>query len=554
MMRTDPLSPNVLGWDIGGVNTKAALVVDGEVRQVVSRAFEIQRAPHRLAALLREIADAVDARAPFAHAVTMTAELSQMFRTKREGVAFVLDAVSTAFPDDPVHVYTVGGPFIAAAEARRAPLRVAAANWSATAHVVAAHHRDALLVDVGSTTTDLIPIVGGGVAAIGLTDPARLASAELVYTGAVRTPVEAIVREVPAPEGCAAVSAEGFAIAGDVHVWRGDLASSDYEAPTPDGRPATPVFAGERLARTICADSDMLDDAAIAAIATAVADAQVAQIAQAIRRIRLRHPSLETAVVTGLGTFIGERAARAAGLQVIRLAAQLGTDGARSAPATAVALLLSERLASLAGGSEHAAPRPARSVTVVKLGGGLLADRAQWLAAVSAIAEAAAGHPLVVVPGGGPFADAVRDIDRRVGLSTGAAHWMAIAAMDQHAEMIVASLPTGSRVVDAAGIAQAHRGGQVPVLAPLQWLRAADPLPHSWDVTSDSIAAWLTHTLGARRLVLIKPAGASGPGIVDPYFGRAVPEPIEWAVSAAESLGATLASSTAPVREPWSHG
>lgn len=158
----------------------------------------------------------------------------------------------------------------------------------------------------------------------------------------------------------------------------------------------------------------------------------------------------------------------------------------------------------------------------------MLADREQWLTAIRAIAEAAGSQPLVVVPGGGPFADAVRSVDVRVGVSGDTAHWMAIAAMDQHAEMIAASLPASRRVTDAAAIADAHRSGLIPVLAPLQWLRSVDPLPHSWDVTSDSIAAWVGGVLGARRLLLIKPAGASGPGVVDPYFSTAIPEMVEW--------------------------
>jgi aspartokinase-like uncharacterized kinase len=182
----------------------------------------------------------------------------------------------------------------------------------------------------------------------------------------------------------------------------------------------------------------------------------------------------------------------------------------------------------------------------------LLADRDRWLGAISAIAEAATSQRLVVIPGGGPFADAVRGVDERVGLSDDTAHWMAIAAMDQHAEMIAASLPGSRRVFDATGIADAHRSGLIPVLAPLQWLRSADPLPHSWDVTSDSIAAWVTDVLGAQRLLLIKPAGASGTDMVDPYFSRAMPDGADWiSITAGEDLPQLLAASTARVHGHW---
>jgi probable H4MPT-linked C1 transfer pathway protein len=329
----------VVGWDVGGVNTKVARVVDGTVVASRTHPDEIQRAPAALGERLARYAASVGAEPGDAHALTMTAELSQHFRTKREGVRFVVDAACAAHGERAVAVYAVDGRFLTPAAARAEPLAVAAANWAATARSVAAAHPDAILVDTGTTTTDVIPIVAGRVAARGHTDPERLATRELVYTGALRTPVEAITAEVPLGGGRAGVSAEGFALAGDAHLWRGDLAPADYTVPAPDGRPATREFAGERLARVVCADRELLDDAAVSAIADAVAAAQVARVAAAIEAVRARHPTLRTAVVTGLGAFLGAAAARAAGLRVVALADSLGSDAARAAPAAAVALL-----------------------------------------------------------------------------------------------------------------------------------------------------------------------------------------------------------------------
>jgi probable H4MPT-linked C1 transfer pathway protein len=333
----------ILGWDIGGVNTKAVrLSSDGGLR-ARSRPFELQRDPGALVRILTDLASELGAPVSAAGvtcAVTMTAELSQMFRTKRDGVAFVLDAVSTAFPDADIQVFATDGSFLSVDAARQSPLAVAAANWAATARLVARRYTTALLIDVGTTTTDIIPIVDGHVVAAGTTDPERLASGELVYTGALRTPVEAIVRDVPYRGGRAAVSAEGFALVGDVHLWRGSLDSSDYTVPAPDGRTPTREFAGERLARVICADREMLEDADVAAIADAIAAEQVDTVAAAIRRVRSGHPSVHTAVVTGLGAFIARKAARAAGLEVVALASEIGDDAARYAPAAAVALLV----------------------------------------------------------------------------------------------------------------------------------------------------------------------------------------------------------------------
>jgi probable H4MPT-linked C1 transfer pathway protein len=352
---------SVIGWDIGGVNTKVARVSGGAVCAVRGRPYELQRDPAALVSVLRElcaevsgppdqppprlrrsaIASATAEGGPHTvtHAVTMTAELSQMFRTKREGVSFVLDAVESAFPDAPVAVFSVDGRFLSPVTARSTPTAVAAANWAATGRLVAEHHPDVLLVDIGTTSTDIIPIVSGTVVAMGRTDPERLASGELVYTGALRTPVEALVSRVPFGFGSAGVSAEGFALVGDVHVWRGDLDPTDYTVPTPDGRPATREFAGERLARIVCADREMIDAAGVSAIAAAVAAEQIARVSQAIAHARGRHPSLRTAVVTGLGAFIAERAARMAGLEVTALSTELGEAAARCAPAACVALL-----------------------------------------------------------------------------------------------------------------------------------------------------------------------------------------------------------------------
>lgn len=333
---------SVIGWDIGGVNTKVARVDAGRVLEVHSRPFEIQRRPQNLTAILTELSRDVRAAADDRHAVTMTAELSQAFRTKREGVAFVLDAVDAAFPGDPIHVFTTDGTFLDTEEARRQPLAVAASNWMATAMVTAWTHPDALLLDTGTTTTDITPIVGGRVMATGRTDPERLMHNELAYRGVLRTPADAVGQLLPYRDGLARVSMEGFALIGDAFLWLGDLAPEDYTVPAPDGRPATREFAGERLARLVCADREMIDEAGVTAIAQALATALVSDISICLYSVRARHPQLTMAVVTGLGAFIAERAAREHELDVQYLAQDLGEAGARSAPATAVALLLDE--------------------------------------------------------------------------------------------------------------------------------------------------------------------------------------------------------------------
>jgi aspartokinase-like uncharacterized kinase len=160
---------------------------------------------------------------------------------------------------------------------------------------------------------------------------------------------------------------------------------------------------------------------------------------------------------------------------------------------------------------------------VLKIGGGLLAQREVFERVVQAINARPRVSRLLIVPGGGPFADTVRDVDRRLNLTDDAAHWMAILAMDQYAHLLGSRLNFSNIVDSREGIEDALAGDRLPILAPFRWLRAQDPLPHSWSVTSDSIAAWVTRAIGAPHLVLIKPAGATD-DVVDGFFWQSLPE------------------------------
>lgn len=337
-------SDPILGWDVGGANVKVARVGDGgaPAPAVLERPFALWREPHRLPAVLSEVAARVGGAR--AMAVTMTAELADCFATKREGVAFVIDAFRTAFPASELWVYGVDGRFRSAETARRQPHQVAAANWMASATLVARTYPDALLVDVGSTTTDIIPIVAGRVVSRGRTDSARLRTGELVYTGSVRTPVCATVRWVPLGGGRCRVAAEHFAVAADVHLWLGRIDEADYTCDTPDGRGRSRPEAGARLARMVCADLETIGSADLTAIADHVARAQLRQIVRGIRQVmhRLDASCPGVAVLAGAGAFIARAAAEAVGLTTRDLAHDVGSANARAAPAAAVASLLSE--------------------------------------------------------------------------------------------------------------------------------------------------------------------------------------------------------------------
>lgn len=175
--------------------------------------------------------------------------------------------------------------------------------------------------------------------------------------------------------------------------------------------------------------------------------------------------------------------------------------------------------------------------TIVKVGGGLLGKAGALDLVTEALAAFSPGRRLVILPGGGPFADAVRTMFRRVRIGEDAAHWMAVLGMDQYAHALVARLAGGVLVEQQTDIAAARQAGRLPVLAPYRWLRAADPLTHSWDVTSDTIAAWFAGALDARRIVLIKPAGGDARKLVDAFFLRTLPPGVEHLVVTPDDLG-----------------
>jgi aspartokinase-like uncharacterized kinase len=189
-----------------------------------------------------------------------------------------------------------------------------------------------------------------------------------------------------------------------------------------------------------------------------------------------------------------------------------------------------------------ARPDPAPPIrTVVKVGGALLGRQGALDTIVEVLRRVAErGDPVLVVPGGGPFADVVRRIDTELRLADDAAHWMAILGMSQYAELL-SSLVPGARLVETAGeCALALRSGCLPMLAPHRWLHAVDPLPHSWEVTSDSIAAWVAGELAAVRLVLVKAVKVGRPELVDPYFERVLSPGVELVITDAAGCAAAL--------------
>jgi (4-(4-[2-(gamma-L-glutamylamino)ethyl]phenoxymethyl)furan-2-yl)methanamine synthase len=333
----------VIGLDIGGANTKAVWR-DGDARRTLSRPFEVWRDREALTAVLRDVVAEL-AREPVGLvALTTTAELSDAFRTKREGVGFVLDAVEAALGGRVrLLVLTTAGELVSPAEARARPLDVAAANWVASALAVGALHADALILDVGSTTADVIPIAGGRVAAAGRSDLDRLLAGELVYTGVLRTNLATIAPRVPVRGRWCPVASELFAISADVHLILGHLAPEGYTCPTPDGRPASVEAARERVARLVCSDVEQLEAREVEAIAAFLHAEQVRQIEAAARQVSTRAAGTATPVVTfGAGAFLARAAAHWMGRPVLEMPWSAAERDA--APAAALAGLAAARV------------------------------------------------------------------------------------------------------------------------------------------------------------------------------------------------------------------
>jgi aspartokinase-like uncharacterized kinase len=178
---------------------------------------------------------------------------------------------------------------------------------------------------------------------------------------------------------------------------------------------------------------------------------------------------------------------------------------------------------------------PAGALTVIKIGGGLTAIPGALDRVCHAVRAAACDHRILVVPGGGPFAEAVRQFERSFGLSPDAAHWMAILAMDQYAHMLTQRMPGAVLIEEPGAVFERLKPGCVTILAPSRWMRSADVLPHSWEVSSDSIAAFIAGALDAARLILIKPSsGLAEP--VDPYFPTALPAGMHYSVIGCDQL------------------
>lgn len=314
-----------IGIDIGGANTKVASA-DGSVTEIHYLPLWKNTA---LSELLSDIAERIN---PDAIGVVMTGELADCFLSKIQGIQFIYDAIADTFSDRKIYYINNKCQFV-----DNPDISLAAANWAASAGFLAQDH-DCVFVDVGSTTTDIIPIKG--VVHAGSTDFERLQRDELVYSGILRTNVATLVdRVVLDGIGCR-TSSELFAITADVYLVLGRIMESDYTCETPDHAGTTIKDSIRRLARVVCADPDEILESAVYEIAGQVQQIQVRNLQGAIGVVMKRH-GLNQVIGTGIGEFlIRDAVSRIDDIRCSFISEMYGENISKVFPAYAVAKLV----------------------------------------------------------------------------------------------------------------------------------------------------------------------------------------------------------------------
>jgi len=339
----------VIGWDIGGVHLKAARAEGGRITKVAQYASPLKAGTERVQqALAQARADLCeDLGKAERHVVTMTGELADTFASRREGV----ERLTALAVQELGAVSIYAGP-AGCVDPQEAPARtaeIASANWHASATLVARNRADALFVDLGSTTTDIIPIVDGKVAARGYTDGQRFAAGELVYTGLVRGFVMATANRAPLRGTWTALVNENFATMADVHRILGTLPPGVDLMPTADGREKTIAASRVRLARMLGADAADEDDGTWALVARWFAESQLRAIADAAMLVlssRALRPPVPI-IAAGIGLTAIAEIARRSGCpcatfdEILDAAPELRTAVCQCAPASALAVLFS---------------------------------------------------------------------------------------------------------------------------------------------------------------------------------------------------------------------
>ncbi|HMK40525.1 MAG TPA: hydantoinase/oxoprolinase family protein [Methyloceanibacter sp.] len=343
-MSTNDKMTSIIGWDLGGANLKLALLEGGRIAQVVQVPCPVRQDRDKFDAALKEALSLCPASVR--HAVTMTGELSDVFTERAEGVAYLVSMMREVMGGEAVF-YSGRAGFLATEDAIARPLDVASANWHASATLVADHYANGIFIDIGTTTTDLIPLRAGLPATRGYTDAERLAARELIYAGVVRTPVMAFSRRAPFAGDVQGIAAERFATMADVYRLTGDLPDEADPYPTPDLRGKSRKESAARLARMLGRDGSEAPLEAWVQLASFFAGLQLSEVVEAARALAKRETLAPDAPVigAGCGRFLARQLASELHrpyrdfAEMIPCAAGARAMAASCAPAVAVALL-----------------------------------------------------------------------------------------------------------------------------------------------------------------------------------------------------------------------
>jgi probable H4MPT-linked C1 transfer pathway protein len=341
------LPDDIIGWDVGGAHLKAAhLNAQGEVLEVFQLPCPLwQGVDH----LQRGVGDILRqwSTPPARHAVTMTGELVDLFSTRTEGVRALVNVMQEQLRPASIELFAGLRGFLKPDASHNAEDLIASSNWLASASFLARQLPQALFVDVGSTTTDIVAVSDGKVQASGMNDHERMCHSELVYSGVVRTPLMAVTQRVPFYGAWVPLMAEHFAVSADVYRLTGELPAHADQYPTADNGPRTEQGSARRLARMLGLD---MEEAALAdwqRLARYFSAEQMQTLLAAIDHVlsRARLDADAPLVGAGVGRFLVKRLARRCGRPYIDLLSlfksrQLVTgDPADCAPAVAVAWL-----------------------------------------------------------------------------------------------------------------------------------------------------------------------------------------------------------------------
>ena len=336
----------ILGIDVGGANTKVATSDGSFVRLIYAPLWRNKAVIYDVLADVKRRLEA-EGKGIEAVGVVMTGEICGCFNTKREGVLYIKKVVSTMFEN--VKFFNTDCAFKNSSSGGEDPLSFAATNWLASAKFLSEQYKNAIFVDIGSTTTDVIPIVEGKVKAK-RTDLERLKYGELIYSGVLRTGVAHLLKRVKVRGEEYGTSSELFTITADAYLVLGCITNDDYRCEKPcnyfvneevkkENEDKNRISAMQRLARVLCSDLEEIGEEGAVGIAEQVKEAQVEELIDPIKRIKAKY-GLEMVVSAGIGDFIAKEAADSLNIEFLSLSSRYGKEISAVFPAYAVAKLL----------------------------------------------------------------------------------------------------------------------------------------------------------------------------------------------------------------------